>query len=73
MVSLVTRPNAELGKGVVSVFHKAPLCFLRMSASVDIQTVSLMFPQETPEKTQGQPEAPGAKAIDKEDFEHETI
>lgn len=44
-----------------------------MSASVDIQTVSLTFPQETPEKTRWQPEAPGAKAIDKEDFERETI
>lgn len=54
----MTRLDAEVGKGVVSLLHRAPLCLLRMSASVDTKTVSLTFPHEATQKTGWQPEAP---------------
>lgn len=45
LVSLMTKPNTELGEEVVSVLHNAPPHLLMMSASVGIRTVRLAFPQ----------------------------
>lgn len=72
MVSQVTRPNAELEKGVASVLHKARSCLPRMSASVSIKTIALAFPQEATHSNPGHHQAEsGAKAINEEDLECE--